>query len=249
MSYDLPKVARRALGLLDLTSLGDDDDERVILDLCARALTPHGQVAAVCLYPKFIPVAKRALAGTEVRIATVANFPAGENDLAAAVAQVEQAVADGADEVDVVVPYHAYLASDREALAAMVAACKAACGGRRLKTILETGQLASRDLITRASQDAIAAGSDFLKTSTGKTSPGATLDATWMMLEAIQQSGRRDIGIKPSGGIRTTREAADYLALADGIMGADWVGPETFRFGASALLDDLLGQLRPAAGD
>lgn len=236
-------IARRALPLLDLTSLNDDDDDAAIDRLCARATGRHGRVAAVCVWPRFIGRCREALAGSGVRIAAVANFPEGALDAASAVAEVQAAAAAGADEVDLVWPYAAWLDGRRAVAGDLVAACKAACGPERtLKVILETGRLRSPGNIAAASRDAIAAGADFIKTSTGKTEVSATLEAAEIMLSAIEQSGR-PVGFKAAGGIRTTAQAGAYLALADRIMGPDWATPETFRFGASGLLDDLLAKL------
>jgi deoxyribose-phosphate aldolase len=237
------QTARRALPLLDLTSLNDDDDSAAIDRLCRRAGGRYGRVAAVCVWPRFIAQCRKALAGSGVRIASVANFPEGALDAAGAVAEVRAALAAGADEVDLVLPYAAWLGGQRAAAGDLVAACKQACGSERiLKVILESGLLGSADNIAGASRDAIAAGADFLKTSTGKSEVSATLTAAEIMLSAIKESGR-PVGFKAAGGIRTTTQAAAYLALADRIMGPRWAAPHTFRFGASGLLDDLLASL------
>ncbi|MEP3113205.1 deoxyribose-phosphate aldolase [Nisaea sp.] len=235
--------AARALSMLDLTSLGDDDTPASVGAMLKRAVTPAGPVAAVCVWPAFVAQAKTALAGTSVRIATVSNFPHGRPDIAGAVAVTKQAVADGADEVDVVWPYDNWLNGNSAIARDLVAACKSACGNTaHLKVILETGRLQTAEAIAGSSRDAIAAGADFIKTSTGKTSVSATLEAAHIMLEAIRESGK-PVGLKPSGGIRTTEQAIAYLRLADKIMGPDWATPETFRFGASSLLDALLKTL------
>jgi deoxyribose-phosphate aldolase len=243
------EVARRAIPLVDLTSLNDDDDEARIAELCRQAVTPEGPVAAVCIHAPFVAQARAALDGTGVRVATVANFPAGGTDAAAARREAEQALADGADEVDVVLPYEAYRAGDRATALAVIDACREACGASaRLKVILETGALERPELIREAAADAIDHGADFVKTSTGKRSPGATLPAAEAMLSAIRDAGGA-AGFKASGGISTTADAGRYLALADRILGGDYAGPERFRFGASSLLGDLLAVLghRPAA--
>ncbi|WP_420402612.1 deoxyribose-phosphate aldolase [Nisaea sp.] len=235
--------AARALSMLDLTSLGDDDCPDIVAALLNRAETPCGKVAAVCIWPRFVAQAKSALEDTGIRVATVANFPHGRPDIAAAVETTHQCVRDGADEVDVVWPYEAWLNGHRELAGDLVSACKAECGDKaHLKVILETGRLQTGDAIAGSARDAIAAGADFIKTSTGKTRVSATLEAAHIMLEAIRDSGR-PVGLKPSGGIRTTAQAAAYLHLADKIMGSDWATPETFRFGASSLLDALLTTL------
>ena len=240
---DTGTEAGRALSMLDLTSLGDDDSPASVGAMLKRAVTPAGPVAAVCVWPAFVAQAKSALAGTTVRVATVSNFPHGRPDIAGAVATTKQAVADGADEVDVVWPYDSWLNGNSTIAGDLVAACKDTCGtAAHLKVILETGRLQTADAIAGSSRDAIAAGADFIKTSTGKTPVSATLEAAHIMLEAIRDSGK-PVGLKPSGGIRTTEQALAYLRLADNIMGAGWATPETFRFGASSLLDALLKTL------
>lgn len=233
-------IARRALGLLDLTQLGESDRAADADALCRRAVTPHGQVAAVCVWPRFVAQCRTALADTGIRVAAVANFPAGALDAAGAESETRRIVDSGADEVDLVMPYAAWIAGRHEAAADLIARCKVACGaGARLKVILETGVLGTPGAIREASLDAIRAGADFIKTSTGKTDVSATPEAAGVMLKAIRDSGGR-VGFKASGGIRDVRQAADYLALADEIMGPDWAGPGRFRFGASGLLDALL---------
>ena len=235
--------AGRALSMLDLTSLGDDDSPASVGAMLKRAVTPAGPVAAVCVWPAFVAQAKSALAGTGVRVATVSNFPHGRPDIAGAVATTKQAVADGANEVDVVWPYDSWLNGNSTIAGDLVAACKDACGtAAHLKVILETGRLQTATAIEGSSRDAIAAGADFIKTSTGKTPVSATLEAAHIMLEAIRDSGK-PVGLKPSGGIRTTEQALAYLRLADNIMGAGWATSGTFRFGASSLLDALLKTL------
>ena len=242
------EVARRALALLDLTSLNEDDTEARIADMCRRATTPEGAVAAVCIYPRFVARARALLDGTGVRVATVVNFPSGTADAAAARAEAESALAAGADEIDVVLPYEAYLAGDREAALQVVDACRAACGdGAVLKVILETGRLRDSDTIRAAAADALARGADFVKTSTGKVPVGATPEAARAMLEAIRDAGG-ERGFKASGGVRTTDDATRYLALADEILGPEYATPQRFRFGASSLLDDLLATLGHGAG-
>jgi len=233
--------ARRLLTMLDLTSLNDNDDKAGIERLCARALT--GRVAAVCIWPRFVSLCKERLAGSGIRVATVANFPHGEGELEQVLLEIRQAMAAGADEVDLVFPYRTWLAGKHDQARALVSACKQACGSAvLLKVILETGELATPRQIAAASRDAIAAGADFLKTSTGKTAVGATLAAATVMLAAIKESGKT-VGFKAAGSIRTLADALPYLELAEGIMGSGWAVPATFRIGASALLDDLLESL------
>ena len=231
-------AAARALALVDLTSLGEDDDEATVAALLERAVTPAGPVAAVCLWPRFVVQARAALAGTPVRVATVANFPQGDPDPADAVAQAEASLAEGADEIDVVFPFEAYLAGEVDTALAFVRSLRAATGGATLKVILETGRLADPDVIRSAAAAALSEGADFVKTSTGKRSPGATPEAARAMLEAIRDAGHG--GFKASGGVKTTADAAGYLAIADELLGPEWATPATFRIGASGLLDDLL---------
>jgi deoxyribose-phosphate aldolase len=235
--------ALRALTSMDLTSLGEDDSDGTIRDLCSRAVTPWGHVAAVCVYDRFVPLALHELKGTGVRVATVCNFPHGLPDAAKAVAEAVAQVAAGAQEVDVVLPYKRYKAGHRDQAIALLHQVREVCGETvLLKVILETSQLQSLKIIGEASRDAIEAGADFIKTSTGKVPGGATLDAAAVMLEAIREMEpkvKRRLGLKPSGGLKTVADAAGYLYLADKIMGQGWATPQTLRFGASGLLNDV----------
>ena len=238
-----PDLARRALRLLDLTDLSDAPTDGSTQALCAKAVTPHGPVAAVCLWPQFVSRARQLLEGSTVRIATVANFPGGDEDVERVIDGVQEALNDGADEIDVVLPHRAFLAGDMAAARTMIAGVRDVVdGGRTLKVILETGVLADPGLIEAASRLAVAEGADFIKTSTGKTPVSATLPAAEIMLGVIREA-RRPVGLKPSGGIRTLDDAAAYLALADRIMGPDWAKPATFRFGASGLFDALNAEI------
>lgn len=243
---ELQQAARQALALMDLTSLNDDDNDTVIRELCARANTPAGHPAAVCVYPAFVSTARQALAeqglAGKVKVATVTNFPHGETDVERAAAETRAAIAAGADEVDVVFPYRALMAGDAEVGRELVEACKRECGDAVLKVILETGELKEAGLIDRAGMLAIDGGADFLKTSTGKVAVNATLDAAKILLTAIKASGR-DVGFKAAGGVRTAEDAAAYLQLAERVMGAEWITPAHFRFGASGLLGSLLETL------
>ena len=249
---DLPPsdaaTAQRALRCLDLTDLSETCSEHAIDDLCARALTPHGPVAAICIWPQFVGRARAPLKGTPVSIATVVNFPGGGEDVDRVTDDVSEALGDGAQEIDIVLPYEAVRRGDLNVASEMVAAVRDVVDqGRRLKVILETGELADPRLIETASRIAIEAGADFIKTSTGKTPVSATPDAVEIMLEAIRQSGR-PVGLKPSGGIRTVQDAALYLGLADRIMGPGWATPQTFRLGASSLYDALVAAIEGRAG-
>ncbi|PMR74594.1 deoxyribose-phosphate aldolase [Billgrantia endophytica] len=249
---ELEQAACQALTLMDLTSLNDDDTDARVRALCERAATPIGHPAAVCVLPAFIATARQALAeqnlAGRVKVATVTNFPHGNADVAIAAAETREAIAAGADEVDVVFPYRALMAGDEDVGRELVAACKRECGRAALKVILETGELAAPALIRRASELAIEGGADFLKTSTGKVKVNATLEAAEIMLTAIRDSGRGDLGFKAAGGVRTAEDASAYLNLATGIMGAAWLTPERFRFGASGLLGALLETLGADAG-
>jgi deoxyribose-phosphate aldolase len=241
-----PAAAARAIPLIDLTSLGGAESEAEIERLCRRARL-HG-VAAVCIYPRHLRLARGLLAGSAVRLATVANFPSGGDDILRAADETAAAVAEGADEVDMVAPLAAIREGDVGLVGELVEACRTAAGtGTTLKLILETGLLAEPDLISAAARAGIMAGIDFLKTSTGKTPVGATLEAAALLLTLSAEAQGR-VGFKAAGGIRTTEDAAGYLHLADAILGPSWATPRTFRLGASALLDDLLRTLgRPEA--
>jgi deoxyribose-phosphate aldolase len=231
-------TAARAIGLVDLTSLTGEEDEPTIEALCRRA-TRHG-VAAVCIYPRHLRLARGLLAGSGVRLAAVANFPHGGDDLAGTADEAAAAVAEGADEVDLVAPIAAIREGDVGLVGELVQACRAAVNpSTRLKLILETGVLGEPALIAAAARAAVMAGIDFLKTSTGKTPTGATLEAAAILLAVIVEAGGR-VGFKAAGGIRTTADAAAYLHLADTMLGTGWATADRFRLGASSLLDDLL---------
>ena len=233
------RSARLALACLDLTSLNDADDPTVIAALCARALGPAGAPAAVCVWPRFVAQA-RATLPAGIRVAAVANFPAGGSDVAAALADTRAIVNAGADEVDLVLPWRALQQGDAASAAAVVLAVRAACAGKTLKLILESGDLATPALIHQASQIGLDTGVDFLKTSTGKTASGATLGAARVMLQAIAAHPRAAaVGFKASGGIRSVADAAAYIALVRQILGEAALTPARLRFGASGLLSDI----------
>lgn len=239
---NMKEIAKRGLESLDLTSLNDTDTEQTIIDLCAKSHGGFGHTAAVCVWPRFVALAKKELAGTPVRIATVVNFPHGSTDVEATVAETTQAIKDGADEIDVVLPYKAFMSGDKAAAKALLTATRAACGDKTMKVIIESGVLAHADLIAEASKLSIECGADFIKTSTGKTSVSATPEAANVMLEVIRDSGK-PVGFKASGGVKTTAQAGEYMALADKIMGPEWISLMTFRFGASGLRDALIASL------
>jgi deoxyribose-phosphate aldolase len=231
-------LAARVLGLIDLTRLERPDEPGPIDALAAKAATPAGRVAALCVYPEWVARVRDA----GVPVAAVANFPAGRDDPAPAAREAAEAVAAGAAEIDVVVPWRAFLAGDETAIWRTLAAVRAEVGaGVRVKAILETGSLDDAEAIRAAGSQALAAGADFLKTSTGKVGPGASPYAVQALLEVVLAVGRG--GVKASGGIRTVAQAAEYLALADSMMGPGWVAPDRFRFGASGLADDVLARL------
>ncbi|MCJ2125181.1 deoxyribose-phosphate aldolase [Methylobacterium sp. J-077] len=234
---DAGAVARRALPLLDLTDLTETCTEPKIDALCRDALS--GGVAAICVWPRFVTQGARALKGSGIRVATVINFPAGGDDCARATDDTAEALRDGADEIDLVLPYRAVLRGDADLARDMVEAVRDTSGSAVLKVILETGELADPDAIRRAGRLALEAGADFLKTSTGKSPVSATPEAAEAMLAEIRASGR-PAGLKVSGGLRSVADAGAYLALADRIMGPGWVSPKTFRLGASSLFGALM---------
>ena len=234
-------AAQIALRCLDLTSLNDADTAADITALCQRAQTPYGNVAAVCVWPRFVTLA-RSLLPPSVRVAAVANFPDGALDITRALADVQQVVAGGGDEVDVVLPYRTLMQGEpnsSQTCADFLAQVRTACGPLTLKVIIESGTLQSPALIAHATQLAIAAEADFVKTSTGKTAVSATLDAAAVMLRTIADSGSTTVGFKASGGIRTVHDAQPYLALVAQLLGADALTPQRFRLGASGLLTDI----------
>jgi len=240
---DLERAACYGIQLMDLTSLNIDDTEQKIQELCQKSISSAGKTAAVCIYPQFIKIAKAqlsALDAQDVLIATVTNFPHGNDDVSTAVSETKQAVELGADEVDVVFPYRAFLSGNRQVAHDLIAQCKMACGDDViLKVILETGELKEPALIKDASLIAINAGADFIKTSTGKVAVNATLEAAEQMLLAIKETGGT-CGFKAAGGVKDAQDVANYLAIAESILSSEWISPRHFRFGASSLLGNLL---------
>ncbi len=204
-------------------------------------------MAAVCVYPALVPIARAALAGTGIKVASVATgFPSGQTFTDIKLAETRAAVAAGADEIDMVIDRGAFLSGDYATVFEEIVAVKAASGVAHLKVILETGELETLDNVRKASVLAMAAGADFIKTSTGKVTPAATLPVTLVMLEAIRDFHRRTgriVGMKPAGGIRTAKEAISYLVVLYETLGPRWMTPDLFRFGASSLLNDVLQQL------
>jgi deoxyribose-phosphate aldolase len=243
-----------AIRMVDLTTLEGKDTPGKIRALAGKARRPDPtdpsipSVAALCVYPNMIQTAKEALAGSSVKVAAVATyFPSGQSPMAVKLADVRAALKLGADEIDMVIDRGAFLAGSYGKVYDEIAAVKEAVGEHHLKVILETGELETYDNVRRASVLAMAAGADFIKTSTGKVQPASTLPVTLVMLEAIRdfyaQTGRA-VGMKPAGGIRTSREAISYLTVLYETLGPDWMTPDRFRFGASTLLNDLLMQIR-----
>ena len=242
-----PSVARRLLGLMDLTSLHDDDDAESVRALASLAVSSAGRVAAFCTWPEFIPIARQSLRDSGVAVAAVANFPAGADEAAIAAAEAAAAIADGADEVDVVFPYRAFLDGDRMGGLSLVRACRSACGPNKLlKVILETGQLRHRELIRSAASLAIEGGAHFLKTSTGKTQPGATPEAVAALIEVIAEArdNGRSIGLKVSGGVSSIVQAQAYLDLYEQTLGPESATSATFRIGTSTLIRPVLAALQ-----
>ena len=232
--------AIKAISLLDFTNLNDNCTDADIEALAARGQTAFGNVAALCMFPRFIKTAQKALNNSGIKIATVTNFPDGSDDADRAASETAQAFADGADEVDVVIAYRALLNNEPLKAAAIVAAAaREKPRGKILKVILETGELKDEALIRSACRIALENGADFLKTSTGKVGVNATLTSARLLLEEIKAS-KRDVGFKAAGGIKTMQDTAAYLSLADEIMGKGWATPAHFRFGASGVLETLL---------
>jgi deoxyribose-phosphate aldolase len=252
-----------AVRMVDLTTLEGQDTPGKVRALCSKAVRPDPtdpscpSTAAVCVYADLVPVAKEALAGSTVKVAAVATaFPSGRATMAVRLADTRDAVAAGADEVDMVIDRGAFLAGRylevHDEIVAVREACGRPDGSAHLKVILETGELQTYDNVRRASFLAMLAGADFVKTSTGKVQPAATLPVTMVMLEAVrdwQAATGRVVGVKPAGGIRTSKDALRYLVTVKEVAGDAWLDPDRFRFGASTLLNDLLMQrMRMATG-
>jgi deoxyribose-phosphate aldolase len=256
---------RLALSMIDLTTLEGKDSPEKVRSLCHKAITPWEReiepplpsVAAVCVYPSLVQVAKRVLEGSGVSVASVATgFPSGQYPIAVRLNDVVEAVKSGADEIDMVINRGAFLSGCTEEVADEIAQVRVACGKSHLKIILETGELETLENVRIASDLAIRAaastgpindGEVFIKTSTGKVSPAATMPVTLVMLEAIrdyyEETGVR-IGMKPAGGIKTAKQALHYLVMVKETLGDDWLTPNLFRFGASSLTNDVLRQIR-----
>jgi deoxyribose-phosphate aldolase len=244
---------KMVVSMMDLTTLEGKDTPGKVAYLCRKAIQPadprYGvpSCAAVCVYPNLVRAARMFLGAAPVHVASVAtSFPSGQMPLAVKLEDTRLAIADGADEIDMVIDRGAFLAGEYARVADEIAAVKEVCGRVHLKVIFETGELGSYDQVRFCSDLAMRAGADFIKTSTGKVSPAATLPVTLVMLEAIRdfyyETGRR-IGMKPAGGIRTAKESLGYLVMLAETLGDDWLTPELFRFGASTLANDVLMQI------
>ncbi len=242
-----------ALSMCDLTTLEGADSPGKVRQLCFKAAHPHDalegvpHVAAVCVYPTLVRIAKESLKGTTIKVASVATgFPAGHYPLNLRLDDTRYAVSEGADEIDMVISRGKFLAGEYNEVFDEIVQTKEACGHAHLKVILETGELSTLDNVRKASDLAMHAGADFIKTSTGKVQPAATLPVTLVMLEAIRDfyyaTGKK-IGMKPAGGIATAKLAINYLVVLRETLGQDWMNPDLFRFGASKLANDILMQL------
>jgi len=241
------------VGMTDLTTLEGKDSAEKVRALCRKAICPDPalksvpSVAAICVYPRWVKEAKAQLQGSGVCVASVATaFPSGQVDLKTKLRDVEDAVKAGADEIDMVIHRGAFLSGDFKTVSEEIRAVKKACGAAHLKVILETGELETYDNVVFASELAIEAGADFIKTSTGKIAPAATMPVTLVMLEVIRRhflNTGQMIGMKPAGGIKTAKQALHYLVMVKETLGDAWLSPQWFRFGASSLLNDVLLQL------
>lgn len=248
------EAIKLAVSMIDLTTLEGKDSSGKVLALCRKGISPlEGNkdiphVAAICVYPNLIKTAKKALEGSGVKVASVAtSFPSGQSPLKIKIDEVKKAVSLGADEIDMVISRGEFLKGNYEYVSEEITEIKHACGNAHLKVILETGELETYDNVRRASFIAMNAGADFIKTSTGKVQPAATLPVTLVMLEAIRDyynATGKMTGMKPAGGIRNTKEALSYLCLVKETLGGLWLTPNMFRIGASSLLNDLLMQYK-----
>ncbi|WP_082588988.1 MULTISPECIES: deoxyribose-phosphate aldolase [unclassified Terrabacter] len=246
-----------AIGMIDLTTLEGSDTVGKVRSLCAKALVPDPldpttpRPAAICVYGDMVATAKAALGDSGIHVAAVATaFPSGRASMPVKLADTRDAVEAGADEIDMVIDRGAFLSGDYLTVFNQIAEVKQACGTAHLKVIMETGELVTYDNVRRASYLSMLAGGDFIKTSTGKVQPAATLPVTLIMLEAVRDwrdlTGTQ-VGVKPAGGIKTTKDAIKYLVMVSEIAGDDWLTPEWFRFGASSLLNDLILQRQKLA--
>ena len=242
-----------ALSMIDLTTLEGKDTEGKVRQLCYKAMHPHDAleniptVAAICVYPTYVGIAKKALHGSNIQVASVAtSFPSGQSNIEAKLSDTKFAVDQGADEIDMVISRGQFLAGNYQFVFDEIATIKEACGKAHLKVILETGEIDTLDNVRKASEIAMYAGADFIKTSTGKIQPAATLQVTYVMLDAIKDfylKTGKIIGMKPAGGISTSKIALQYLVMLNEVLGEKWMNNKYFRFGASSLTNDILMQL------
>ena len=242
-----------ALSMIDLTTLEGKDTPGKVQQLCYKALHLHDQleniptVAAICVYPTYVKIAKKALENSTIQVASVATaFPSGQSSRETKITDTEFAVDQGADEIDMVISRGKFLAGEYNFVFDEIAAVKEACGSAHLKVILETGELDTLDNVRKASEIAMYAGADFIKTSTGKIQPAATMPVTYVMLDAIKKyymDTGKIIGMKPAGGISTSKIALQYLVMLNEVLGEKWMNKTYFRFGASSLANDILMQL------
>ncbi len=242
-----------ALSMIDLTTLEGKDTKGKVQQLCYKAMHPHDTlkniptVAAICVYPTYVGIAKKALIGSDIQVASVAtSFPSGQANIEAKLSDTKFAVDQGADEIDMVISRGEFLTGNYQFVFDEIATIKEACGKAHLKVILETGELETLDNVRKASEIAMHAGADFIKTSTGKIQPAATMPVTYVMFDAIKdfylKTGKM-IGMKPAGGISTSKIALQYLVMLNEILGEKWMNNKYFRFGASSLANDILMQL------
>lgn len=247
---NLHDTALQALKVMDLTRLIESDTPDNIIALCQDTHTAYGDTAAICIYPFFIPIAKRQLRlqnTPNIQIVTVVNFPAGDSDIEHVINEINHAIKHGADEIDVVFPYKALLAGDEQSGVDLISQCKEACGDKLLKVIIESGELKSKDLITKATCIAINAGANMIKTSTGKVPINSTLEAAEVILTTIKEmSVEKQVGFKASGGITTVVEAQKYFDLAKRINNTVPCNKRFFRLGASSLLTDITQTIKRA---
>ncbi len=247
------QALKLSLNMMDLTTLEGKDSEGKVIQLCNKAKQLHAPMpdlppaAAVCVYPRMVSVAKRELTGTDINVCSVATaFPSGQAPLPMRIEETKFAVSEGADEVDMVISRGKFLMGEYQLIFDEIAAIKEACGDAHLKVILETGELHTYENVRKASDIAMYAGADFIKTSTGKISPAATQPVTLVMLDAIRDfyyKTDKMIGMKPAGGIRTAKQAIQYLVIVKETLGAAWLNNKYFRFGASSLANDVLMQI------
>jgi deoxyribose-phosphate aldolase len=248
------QALKMGLNMIDLTTLEGKDTPGKVQQMCYKAMHLHDElpnlptVAAVCVYPSMVKIAKSALANSSVKVASVSTaFPSGQAPLSVKLADTTFAINEGADEIDMVISRGKFLAGEYDYVFDEIAAIKAACGNARLKVILETGELLTLDNVRKASDLAIYAGADFIKTSTGKIQPAATMQVTYTMLMAIKDyydATGKMIGMKPAGGISTSKLALHYLVMVKEVLGNEWLTNQWFRFGASSLANDILMQIR-----